>query len=302
LWRYTRYALNFMDQIPFGDMVPSHNLLTGESTYDNSKPKISGVVLAKAGEVYAIQLPNASSTGTLNLSGASGSFTKRWYNPRTGGFEGSMTTIAGGGNVALGAPPSSPGEDWVVLIEKITDDDGTTSGGVFQEVGGLVVMEVESTPVVSPWVEETAMAGFTGSSHYRMTIDDFDPSTPSGELSYRINISNPGNYRLRIRGWKPDVGDIGAHNDSWVKLVGHPGDEGIYNKLFMGGAAGEWNWDTTYDVNHTLYKPRYSLSAGEHELRIAGRSRGYVIDRIVLYREDLVTTGQASDINNPQSP
>ena len=120
LWRYTRYARNFMDQIPFGDMVPSHNLLTGESTYAKTNPLISGVVLAKSGEVYAIHLPNASSTGTLDLSGASGSFTKRWYNPRTGSFEGSTTTISGGGNVSVGSPPSSPSEDWVVLIEKIS--------------------------------------------------------------------------------------------------------------------------------------------------------------------------------------
>jgi hypothetical protein len=119
LWRYTGYARNFMEQIPFGDMVPSHNLLTGESTYAKTDPLISGVVLAKSGEVYAIHLPNASSTGTLNLSGASGSFTKRWYNPRSGSFEGSTTTISGGGKVSVGSPPSSPGEDWVVLIEKI---------------------------------------------------------------------------------------------------------------------------------------------------------------------------------------
>lgn len=417
LWRYTRYARNFMNQIPFGDMVPSHNLLTGESTYAKSNPLISGVVLAKPGEVYAIQLPNAGSTGTLNLSGASGSFTKRWYNPRTGGFEGSTTTITGGGSVSLGPPPFSSSEDWVVLIEKIgispgtlqfsasnygvlegdtgtktvtvtvtrtggtsgevsadyatsdgaatlgdndyenasstlnwanadssnktftvtvngdtdvenseyfnlalsnpiggatlgpqntaivmiNDDDGTTSSGVFQELGGLVVMEVESTPVVWPWVEETALAGFTGSSYYRMTINDFDPSTPSGELSYRFVIGNPGTYRLRTRGWKPDVGDIGEHNDCWVKMVGHPGDEGIYNKLFMGGAAGVWGWDTTYHID-TLYKPRYNLSSGEHELRIAGRSSEYVIDRIILYREDMISTSDASNINNPQSP
>jgi hypothetical protein len=118
LWRYTRSARNFMDQIPFGEMVPSHTLLSGESTYDKSKPKISGVVLAKPGEIYAIQLPNASRTGTLDLSGASGSFTKRWYNPRTGNFEGAATTIAGGRHVDLGAPPSTSSEDWVVLIEK----------------------------------------------------------------------------------------------------------------------------------------------------------------------------------------
>ncbi len=97
------------------------------------------------------------------------------------------------------------------------------------------------------------------------------------------------------------MGDIGAHNDSWVKMVGHPGEEGIYNKVFMGGPAGVWNWDTTYHID-TLYKPRYNLSSAEHELRIAGRSSEYVIDRIILYREDMISTSDASNINNPQSP
>ncbi len=119
LWRYTRHARNFMDQIPFGDMTPSHNLLSGEATYDKTKPQVSGVVLAKPGEIYAIQLPNASRTGTLDLSDASGSFTKRWYDPRTGSFDGATITITGGGNVSLGSPPSSPNEDWGVLIERI---------------------------------------------------------------------------------------------------------------------------------------------------------------------------------------
>ena len=84
LWRYTRYAREFMDLIPFGDMEPSHDLLSGEATYSKTKPRISGVVLAKPGEVYAIQLPNATSTGSLDLSDAPGIFTKRWYNPRSG--------------------------------------------------------------------------------------------------------------------------------------------------------------------------------------------------------------------------
>jgi len=50
---------------------------TGASTYSKSNPKISGVVLAKPGEVDAIQLPNSGNTGTLDLSDASGTFTQR---------------------------------------------------------------------------------------------------------------------------------------------------------------------------------------------------------------------------------
>jgi hypothetical protein len=119
LWGYTRHARIFMEQLPLGEMVPSHNLLTGESTYTVPRHDIEGVVLAKAGEVYAIQLPNATQTGTLNLAGTSGDFTKKWFNPRTGQFEGSTTTITGGGNVSLGTPPSSTTDDWVVLIQKV---------------------------------------------------------------------------------------------------------------------------------------------------------------------------------------
>ena len=79
---------------------------------------IEGVVLAKAGQVYAIQLPSAKKGAILDLSAASGKFTKRWYNPRTGKFEGSSTTIKSGTKVSLGLPPSSTNEDWVVLIQK----------------------------------------------------------------------------------------------------------------------------------------------------------------------------------------
>jgi hypothetical protein len=69
------------------------------------------------GQVYAVYLPNATSTGTLDLSGVSGSFQKSWYNPRTGTFEGATQTISGGAKRSLGAPPSSASADWVVLVQ-----------------------------------------------------------------------------------------------------------------------------------------------------------------------------------------
>ncbi len=176
LWRYTRYARNFMDQIPFGDMVPSHDLLTGESTYAKSNPKISGVVLAKPGEVYAIQLPNASSTGTFDLSGASGAFTLRWYNPRTGNFEGEPTTINGGGNVSLGTPPSSPGEDWVILISYIPGTpalpgDANNNGFVDDVDLAILLGNWEQDPlIISTW----EMGNFTESGFGDTDVDDID--------------------------------------------------------------------------------------------------------------------------------
>ncbi|MCP4311457.1 MAG: DUF5060 domain-containing protein [Bacteroidetes bacterium] len=118
LWTYTRHALNFMDQIPVGDMVPGHHLLSGESKYIIPLYEIEGVVLTKPGEIYAVHLPNATSTGTLNLSGVSGTFTKSWYNPRTGSFQGEVKIVEAGANVPLGTPPSQATDDWVVLMKK----------------------------------------------------------------------------------------------------------------------------------------------------------------------------------------
>jgi hypothetical protein len=113
LWTYTLYARSFVQKkLPFWEMEPQDGLLTGESTDVGG----GGQVFVKPGQVYAVYLPNATSTGTLDLSGASGSFQKRWYNPRTGSFEGPAQTISGGEQLSLDAPPSAPSDDWVVLI------------------------------------------------------------------------------------------------------------------------------------------------------------------------------------------
>ncbi len=110
IWRYTWYARKFMQEnLPFWEMWPDDGLVSGASNQQ---------VFVKSGEVYAVYLPNASTTGSLNLSGTSGQFQKRWYNPRTGAFEGSSQTINGGSFVSLGSPPSTPSQDWVILVSR----------------------------------------------------------------------------------------------------------------------------------------------------------------------------------------
>jgi hypothetical protein len=77
-----------------------------------------GQVLRKEGEAYAVYLPRATPSGRLDLGKARGPFDKRWYNPRTGAFEGAAETVEAGGVVELGAPPSAPEEDWAILLRK----------------------------------------------------------------------------------------------------------------------------------------------------------------------------------------
>jgi len=66
-------------------------------------------------------LPDGSLTGTLNLTNEAGNFSLSWYNPRTGWFEGEIKKVAGGKDIRLGNPPSTPTEDWVVLIQVLDE-------------------------------------------------------------------------------------------------------------------------------------------------------------------------------------
>jgi len=90
-------------------------------TVHNCDSDGDGHVFAKNGEAYAIYLPDGSLTGTLNLTNEAGNFSLSWYNPRTGWFEGEIKKVAGGKDIRLGNPPSTPTEDWVVLIQVLDE-------------------------------------------------------------------------------------------------------------------------------------------------------------------------------------
>ncbi|MCK4627502.1 MAG: hypothetical protein KAT56_00790, partial [Sedimentisphaerales bacterium] len=112
MWNYTYFARKFMEEnLPFYRMQPHDELLNGEARH--------GEVLARVGEKYAIYFPDARNTGKLDLRGHRKTFNKRWYNPRTGNFDGTISTLKGGDNVPLGTPPGEPKEDWVLLLEAL---------------------------------------------------------------------------------------------------------------------------------------------------------------------------------------
>ena len=80
MWDFTWYARRFMQEnLPFWEMQPADNLLAGESDLYNG-----GQVFAKAGEVYAIYLPEATLAPTLDLTAVSGTFSQRWFKPAHG--------------------------------------------------------------------------------------------------------------------------------------------------------------------------------------------------------------------------
>jgi hypothetical protein len=110
MWDYTRFALEFFQKhLPFAAMEPTDELTDNPDDY----------CLAQPGKVYAIYLPQGSTTG-IDLSKEQGSFEVKWYNPRTGGdlVSGSIKSVDAGQNSQIGQPPANPGSDWVVLLNR----------------------------------------------------------------------------------------------------------------------------------------------------------------------------------------
>jgi len=125
MWRAVGHARRFMEEhLPFWRMQAADGLLGGESSAYGG-----GEVFAEPGEVYAVYLPNASSTGTLDLAGHAGRYEVRWYDPRSGTFAGEPRTVEVAGSLVLGPAPSASGEDWVFLatLEGLPDGDDFTA-------------------------------------------------------------------------------------------------------------------------------------------------------------------------------
>ncbi len=119
LWRDLTHARRFLEEnLPFWEMTPADHLLTGAAEYQGKNNIVTGQVFARENVCYVVYLPSTERTGALNLASAKGAFEQRWFNPRTGRFEGKAARIQGGGEVPLGSPPGEPGEDWAMLITR----------------------------------------------------------------------------------------------------------------------------------------------------------------------------------------
>lgn len=155
MYLYMRNARAFIQEnLPFWNMEPGDALLVGEDTDFGG-----GEVFYKEGEVYAVYLPDANPSGSLELG--PGDYIKRWFNPRTGIFEGDTTQVSGGTVVALGEPPRDSEEDWVLLL--------STTGNM-----------TPSASFISP--TPGAVLEAPGNLHVQMQADDFDGTIGSVEL------------------------------------------------------------------------------------------------------------------------
>ena len=124
IWRYLWFARRFMEEnLRFWEMEPADELAAGGGTIavgvgNGDSVPLGPQVLAKRGRVYAIYLPIAMPTITLDLTEMKGAGRQRWYNPRTGELFAKSRDVSGGAIHTIGQPPGEADADWVVLIER----------------------------------------------------------------------------------------------------------------------------------------------------------------------------------------
>ncbi len=164
------------------------------------------------------------------------------------------------------------------------------AAGPFIESGGLVVMEAEHFDVNQvqeehAWVRDFSQTGLTGTAAMLATpntgtVVTEDVEQVSPKLSYRVDFTQTGTYRL----WVRMIARSGADNSVWVGL-----DDNASASFVTVNADGMWHWDS---VAVTVDEP------GVHEINVWMREDGLFVDRLTLDG----TTASTPDDDLPESP
>ena len=215
---------------------------------------------------------------------------------------------------------------------------------VFQETDHIVVIEAESVDrrrfviedddskmnvaEASSWKFESnntppAIPDYVGSGYLRFSSKNLANTSAAvtaltTSLTYYINITNPGEYRLSLRSYKFNVNPTTSFCD--VQIVNFPGGLGSKVKAFLPGRPKQWNYRTLIQqyndgpillplFNENLEDnsqiPKYIFPRpGTYRFVISGRMNesDYILDRLIFYEGSKISVTSAEGNFQPQSP
>ncbi len=228
---------------------------------------------------------------------------------------------------------------WRVLLASFltsvaVDAATVPASAVYQESGGLVVMEAERTPSslgtgTDRWEsyepgETNYVHGATNASHLEFQGNSSNGGTPKTPLTYTFRIHEAGYYRLHLRARaRLDGAEDDKNNDCYVKVAGlngatfgpgpNAGGDNLddaplslltSNTKIYGGALNTWGWANQLDAGGDSNKrwPVYQFNAGStYRLTVSGRSIKFNFDRIV-FRKTTLSDTSAKSASMPESP
>ena len=196
---------------------------------------------------------------------------------------------------------------------------------VYQESGGIVVMEAERTPAslgsgTDRW--ELYTPGETNyvdravqEAHLEFQGNSSNGGNPKTPLTYKFKINQSGYYHLHLRARaRLDGAPSDKNNDCYVKMETLSGtdfgpgpnagtdhmDDAPKSLLttstkMYGGSPTSWGWANLLDAGTNKRWPVYNFTAGStYQLTVSGRSIKFNLDRIVLRRSTIVDTSAKS--------
>jgi hypothetical protein len=184
----------------------------------------------------------------------------------------------------------------VAAMVLVAASTARAQSGPFQEQGGLVVVEIESSPVAGSWVAETDHAGFTGQSYYRWDGPNSFGVGGKGVLAYDVEIHTGGDYLLKFHN-RHEHADSSLENDAWLRVDGGPWHKCYSNK--GASTVKKWNWHTVLEIGTQKTPPKYNFAPGVHRVEFSGRSANFMIDRFHLH---VPSHPDATNVNVPESP
>lgn len=168
---------------------------------------------------------------------------------------------------------------------------------VYVAQDNLVAIQFESATLVDDWTFSTSTSGFTDAGYIRWDGPNlFNSPGASGIFGFDFEVQVGGNYQLRLRNRHEDP-DPTEQNDVWVRM-----DGGQWIKTFsnMAGSVGAWTWESRFDFDHNNQpNANYNLTPGVHRIEFSGRSFGFKMDQLHLYRPG---APGALSANTPESP
>ncbi|MGF1577974.1 MAG: PA14 domain-containing protein [Gemmataceae bacterium] len=205
----------------------------------------------------------------------------------------------------------------------VTVAPGAVGSGVYQEAGGLVIIEAENTESnFGLWQERTDLNNFTGSGYLEFTGNQTANGLPNSPLEYEFKINKSGLYYLHMRAARDTThGQPSDHsNDAYFRVEGDynagpgpyssHGDNAALSVLktdtkFFGGNADSFAWASGNRLDLGGHNNKrvavYDFNAGEtYKLVISGRSKYFSLDRVVFRHVD-TSSNEAQDLSKPES-
>ncbi|MDF7826633.1 DUF5060 domain-containing protein [Pontiellaceae bacterium B12227] len=283
---------------------------------------------ANAGSDKSIQLP----VNSVIMNGAAGDdspFTIAWTQTAGPG----SASLSGAATATLTASGLVEGD--YTFRMTVTDIEGNTATdsvsvkvfplgeeGAWVAQNDIVVIEAEHGDLVSSWIARPAsyvsdptMAGSLGDGWLEWTGAQYSGNTKTeaqvnGIITYKFKITTAGDYFFRWRTKQyDDVASGDAGNDTFVSLnsgtpVSGYQDFGQFHKVWV-QSQDAWSWRTTFEPVHgTHYSDnnvRRHYEPGIHTIKLAARSPGHSIDRMVIFKTSH-TFNQTTFENYPESP